>query len=130
MLPFSTWCRIRVVEPGWTAAEAVTEIRRGLNSYRWPWAQASVEAGEDRALVVFEVADRPGKRYGVYYSLRHFPIGPMTGVAHESVAHWAGEVPLDLMELVETGGLDWAEQIPGPSGVTLLRWWTGDSVER
>lgn len=70
------------------------------------------------------------RQYGVYYSLAALPNGPMTGEVCDSPDGWAAEIGWDLDELIEAGGWDRAEHLPGPNDLVFLRWWGGDSIAR
>jgi hypothetical protein len=83
-----------------------------------------VHLDQDKILVILGLPDAPG-RFGVYYSLESLPEGPNTGEVCATPEEWAVEVALDLDEFALG-----ASRVPGPGGVTLLRWWSGSSLAR
>ena len=114
----------------WTADEILDAIHSTFSHPPMTYSFIRAELEPGRVLVVFQQWEYPGQDLGVYYSLTTLPVGPMTGEVRESPQVWAGEIGIDLAELCNTGGLDRAERLPGPNGVTLLRWWTAGDIAR
>jgi len=89
------------------------------------WAPVRVELeGPDVLLVAFEVN---GELLGVRYSLVDMSEGPQTGLPCQTADQWAGDLWDDINEQIATGASTWADRIARPDGVTLLRWWDGDT---
>ncbi len=124
------------MKPTWSREEMLSAVDSMILERHDPrtWHPSVIieraELEDHRMLVLFRLRGQTKPSYGVYYSLTSLPYGPMTGEVRDTPMQWAGEIGIDLDELVDGGGWDGVERLPGPDGVVLLRWWNTESIER
>ena len=114
----------------WTRDEVLSAVRTGLRTRLWlphlRFERADL-VGDLLLVVVLVQWSGEAERLGVYYSLASIPKGPNTGIESDTPRQWAAEVGWDVEEFV---ALETNERLPGPEGVTIVRWWPDDSIAR
>ena len=128
--------RLFPVTTGWEPEEVLAAVRAlavgrdttppGHEQFGYQLTRVDLDR-PDTPLLVFRSPAKDGEELAARFSLRSIPRGPQSGLEYDTPDGWTGDLLGELDEAVATGATRWGDRLPGPHGLTLLRWWQGSS---